>query len=65
LLIITYVFSSTKSENKVAEQVLPASEVGREVAQTIYTHVSKCENDKMEKKRKKLQPGCASQILTC
>jgi hypothetical protein len=28
-LIISYVFSSTKSENKRAEQVLPGSGVGR------------------------------------
>jgi hypothetical protein len=39
-----YVFSSTKSENKRAEQVLPG---GRgQVAQLIYTHVSKWKNNK-------------------
>jgi hypothetical protein len=38
------VFSSTKSENKRAEQVLPGSEAGEgEVAQTVYAHVSKWE----------------------
>jgi hypothetical protein len=55
-LVISYVFSSTKSENKREEQVLPKSrEAGGEqwgwsgeVAQTIYTHVSKCKNDKIK-----------------
>jgi hypothetical protein len=32
-------FSSTKWENKRAEQVLPGSRVGVVVAQTMYTHV--------------------------
>jgi hypothetical protein len=41
-LIISYVFSSTKSENKVGKQVLP----GRGGAQIMYTHVSKSKNDK-------------------
>jgi hypothetical protein len=53
--IISYVFSSTKSENKRVEQVLPGSR-GRgcrrsgEVAQTMYTHVSKCKNDKIKER---------------
>jgi hypothetical protein len=39
-------FSSTKSEDKRVEQVLPGGEgsVG-EVVQVMYTHVSKCKND--------------------
>jgi hypothetical protein len=52
-----YVFSSTKSENKRSEQVLPGR--GWEVTQIMYTHVSKCKNDKIqfkfkEKKRQAL-----------
>jgi hypothetical protein len=49
-----YVFSSTILENKRAEQVLPESEKGWvrgeeqgvEVAQTMYTHMNKCKNNK-------------------
>jgi hypothetical protein len=43
-LIIFYVFSSTKLENKRVEQVLPRGMVGgrrRGMAQIMYTHVSK------------------------
>jgi hypothetical protein len=41
-------------ENKRAEQVLPGSVcVGGEVAQTMYTHVSKCKNNKIKGERKK------------
>jgi hypothetical protein len=59
-LIISYVFSSTKSENKRVEQILPRSRdggVGREerrrgeVAQTMYTHVSKCKNGKIKESK--------------
>jgi hypothetical protein len=46
--LISYVFSSTKSENKRAEQFLPRSSVGGKVAQKMYTHVSKCEKDKIK-----------------
>jgi hypothetical protein len=52
-LITSYDFSSTKSENKRMEQVLPGSR-GRwmagvgDVAQTMYMHVSKCKNDKIK-----------------
>jgi hypothetical protein len=62
--IIFYAFSSTKLENKRAEQVL-SGRVGRQergrgsrrlweggrgkVAQTMYTHVSKCKNYKIKK----------------
>jgi hypothetical protein len=48
-------FSSTKLENKRAEQVLPGSgEVwGGEVAQIMYTHASKWKNDKIKLKKKK------------
>jgi hypothetical protein len=50
-LIISYVFSSTESENKRAALVLPGGwvEVG-EGAHTMYTHVSKCKNDKRKKR---------------
>jgi hypothetical protein len=34
----------------MAEQVLPGIE--REVAQTMYTHVSKCKNDKVKGEKK-------------
>jgi hypothetical protein len=47
-LIISSVFSSTKSENKRSEQVLPRSG-GMGVAQIMYTHVSKCKNEKFFK----------------
>jgi hypothetical protein len=47
-LIIFYVFSSTKSENKRVEQVQPGRCRGG-VAQIMYTHVSKCKNDKAQK----------------
>jgi hypothetical protein len=39
-------FSSTKLENKKAEHVLPGN--GRGVSQIMYTHVSKCKNDKIK-----------------
>jgi hypothetical protein len=41
-LIIFYVFSSTKLENKREELVLPRSGVGVEGGGPMYTHVSKC-----------------------
>jgi hypothetical protein len=48
-LIIFYVFSSRKLENKRAEQVLHRQGgKGEEVAQTMYSHVSKCNNDKIK-----------------
>jgi hypothetical protein len=47
-LIISYVFSSTKSKRE--EQVLPRKWEG-EVAQTMYTHVSKYKNDKINKEK--------------
>jgi hypothetical protein len=55
-LCLSYVFSSTKLENKRAEQVLPGRGFGGrgELAQTTYTHVSKCKNDRI-KARKKIQ----------
>jgi hypothetical protein len=49
------IFSSTKSENKKEEQVLPRNEVQgerKEVTQTMYTHVSKCKNDKIKGEKK-------------
>jgi hypothetical protein len=52
-LIISYVFSSTKSEKR-AEQVLPASRglgsgrSGGKRAQTMYADVSKCKKDKIK-----------------
>jgi hypothetical protein len=56
-LIISYVLSSTKLEKKRAEPVLPRSGRGgvgrREVAQTMYTYVSKCKNDKIKETQKK------------
>jgi hypothetical protein len=46
-------FLSTKLENKrAAEQVLPRSWGLGEVAQKMYTHVSKCKNDKITLKLK-------------
>jgi hypothetical protein len=44
-LIISYVFSSTKSENKRVEHVLPGSGGEGKEAQTMHTHVCKCKND--------------------
>jgi hypothetical protein len=54
ILVISYVFSSTKSENKMVEQVLPGT-WGREGVggSNMYTHVSKCKNDKIKNKNKK------------
>jgi hypothetical protein len=51
-LIIFYVFSSAKLENRKAEQILPRGRGGGwggvrfEVAQIMYTHVSKCKTIK-------------------
>jgi hypothetical protein len=53
-LIISCVFSSTKLENKRVEQVLPRIGRGVEMAQTMYTHVSKYKNDKIKNKRKRV-----------
>jgi hypothetical protein len=44
-LIIFYVFSSTKSENKRVEQVLPG---GGGWGQIMFKHVSKCKNNKVK-----------------
>jgi hypothetical protein len=44
---LSLVFTSTKLENKKAEQVLPGSGGGEKV----YTHVIKCKNDEIKKKR--------------
>jgi hypothetical protein len=63
-LIISHVFSSTKSEKRV-EQVLYGSRVwglrGRqrnlrkgEVVLTTYIQVSKCKNDKIKERKKKV-----------
>jgi hypothetical protein len=51
----TLFFSSTKLDNKRAEQVLPRK-TGR-VAQIMYTHVSKCKHNKMKFKKKDLTEG--------
>jgi hypothetical protein len=51
-LIVSYVFSSTESEKKKAEQVQPGSGGLGKVAQTIYTHVNKCKNGKIKRERK-------------
>jgi hypothetical protein len=48
-LNIFYGFSSTKLENKRAEHVLPGGGCRGEVAQIMYTYVSKCKNDKIKK----------------
>jgi hypothetical protein len=64
LLILTYVFSSTKSENKRSEQVLTRSGrrgggecVKGEVALTMYSHVSKHKNHKKKNKQHLLSPN--------
>jgi hypothetical protein len=58
-LLSLNVFSSIKLE-KWAEQILPGSEgeraggsggVGRDVAKIMHTHVRKCKNDKMKRKK--------------
>jgi hypothetical protein len=48
MICLSYVFSSTKSEKR-AEQILP----GRWGGGTMYTHVSKCKNDKIKGEKKK------------
>jgi hypothetical protein len=40
-------------EKKRAEQVLPGSRGGEEVAQKIYTYVSKCKNNIIRGEKKK------------
>jgi hypothetical protein len=45
-------FSSTKLENKEAEQILQEVGDGGKVAQTMHTHVSKCKNYKVKKIQK-------------
>jgi hypothetical protein len=54
--ILSLIFSlPQKSENKRAKRakkVLPGSS-GGEVAQIMYTHISKCKNDKIKLKLKK------------
>jgi hypothetical protein len=60
MLCTFYVFSSTKSEKGV--ELLPRSGVKgrrgswrrREMVQTMYTHVSKCKNDKRKKEKKSI-----------
>jgi hypothetical protein len=43
------VFSSAKLGNKRVEQILPGhGGEGEEVAQVMYTHVSKCKNNKIK-----------------
>jgi hypothetical protein len=44
--------SSTKSKNKIAEQVLPGVCRGREVVQVMYTHARKCKNNKIKLKKR-------------
>jgi hypothetical protein len=51
--IIFDIFSSTKLENKRAEQVLPGGVGRQEVAQIMSTHVSKCKNDKIKFKKRR------------
>jgi hypothetical protein len=54
LFIISYILSSTKSENKRVEKVLPGSgSIGVGRSGTMYTHVSKCKNDKIKRVEKK------------
>jgi hypothetical protein len=40
--------SSTKSENKRAEQVLPRRRIGGRCPKQCNIHVSKCKNDKIK-----------------
>jgi hypothetical protein len=50
--LLSFVFSSTKLENKRAEQVLAIDSGGRrEVAQVLYTHVNICNNNKIKFKK--------------
>jgi hypothetical protein len=46
-LILSYVFSSIKSENKRKLE----GDSGGEVAQTMYTHVNKCKNGKTKERK--------------
>jgi predicted nucleotide-binding protein (sugar kinase/HSP70/actin superfamily) len=49
-LLIFYVFSSIKLENKRAEQILPGSRGSvSKVAQRIDIHLITCKNDKIKK----------------
>jgi hypothetical protein len=57
-------FSPTRSENKRVEQVLPGRG-WREVAQTMYTHVNKCKNDKIEEKKTQNTVSTKCVLLPC
>jgi hypothetical protein len=60
-----YVFSSTKSENKRAEQVLPGRGGKGEMAQIMYTHVSQCKNYKIKFKNIKKGDESRSHYIRC
>jgi hypothetical protein len=51
-LIIFHVFSSTKSENKEEGGGIVEGVVRDEGAQTLYTYISKCKNNKIKGERK-------------
>jgi hypothetical protein len=56
-LIISYVLSSTKLENKEGNTGSALKWGQEEVAQTKYTHVGKCENNKIKEKEIFAQDG--------
>jgi hypothetical protein len=51
-------------QNKRAEQVFPGSRGGEEVAQIMYTHVSKCKNNKIKLKEKDTEIGVLYQYIS-
>jgi hypothetical protein len=57
-LIISYVFSSTKSQKKRAEQVLPGNGGGGKVGgpNNVYT-CKKCKTDKIKEKKREREKG--------
>jgi hypothetical protein len=51
----------TRRQNRSCLQV----GVGGEVAQIMYTHVSKCKNDKIKLKKKRKKQGCEMEKMFC
>jgi hypothetical protein len=51
---MSYVSLQQNWSTRRAEQVLPRRRWMGEVAQTMYTHVNKCKNDKIKERKKKI-----------
>jgi hypothetical protein len=51
-LIVSYVFSPTKSEQVPPGKRWERCEEGEGSPYNVYTHINKCKNDKIKKERK-------------